>query len=212
MSRKSRPSEAAAVAAALAALVACGGGTLVTATELPNEPRHPDGVVLEPPAAVPDAGDFAPARGVVALREPLGESAVRDVVGDYFDAFVHEDTAAMNKLVTDDVVELGTQGRNDATALRNAWKARTSALDYHKLEGSTVADLDSMQRYGYGDLGGPGREPRPSEMRPGDQLVKVTVLEARVGGERYCGDNVVFLLRRDGARYRIAGIEEKDAP
>ncbi|MGH7281498.1 MAG: hypothetical protein ACRELY_08255 [Polyangiaceae bacterium] len=190
----------------------CGGGTLVTATELPNEPRHPDGVVLEPAPAVPDAGDFAPARGVVALREPLGESAVRDVVGGYFDAFVHEDAAAMNKLITEDIVELGTQGRNDANALRAAWKARTSALDYHKLEGSTVADLDSMQRYGFDDLGGPGREPRPPEMRAGDQLVKVNVLEARVAGERYFGDSITFLLRRDGARYRIAGIEEKDAP
>lgn len=179
---------------------------------MPSEPRHPDGVVLEPPPAVPDAGDFASARGVVALREPLGESAVRDVVGGYFDAFVHEDNAAMTKLVTEDVVELGTQGRNDINVLRNAWRARTSALDYHKLEGSTVADLDSLQRYGYDDLGGPGREPRPPEMRVGDQLVKVTVLEARVGGERFFGDSVIFLLRRDGARYRIAGIEEKDAP
>lgn len=197
---------------AAAMTFACGGGALVTATEMPNEPRHPDGVVLEPPPAVPDAGDFAPARGVVALREPLGEGAVRDVVGGYFEAFVHEDNAAMNKLVTEDIVELGSQGRNGPDALRSAWKARTSALDYHKLEGSTVADLDSLQRYGYDDLGGPGREPRPPEMQRGDQLVKVTVLEARVGGERYFGDNVVFLLRREGARYRIAGIEEKDAP
>lgn len=212
MSRRSRRSESLIGAFALAAVVACGAESLPTTTELPETPRHPDGVVLEPPPAIPDASDRAAATGVVALREPLGAVAVKSAVDGYFQAFIREDRAAMERLVTDDVVELGSQGKNGKDALGAEWKARTNALDYHKLEGTTVEDLDSIETFGYDDLGGPGREPRPAEMEPGDVLVRVTVLEARVAGERFFGDTVVFLLRRDGAKYRIAGIEEKDAP
>jgi len=183
-----------------------------TLAEMPVEPRHPDGVVLEPAPALPDASDQANPRGVVALREPLGDDAAKKVVHAYFKAFVKEDRAGIEKLVTDDVVELGTQGRNGKDALEGAWKARTSSLEYGKLEGSTVEDLDSIERYGYEDLGGAGRDPRPPEMGPSDLLVRVRVLEARFAGERYFGDSVVFLLRRDGADYKISGIEERDAP
>jgi hypothetical protein len=179
---------------------------------MPVEPRHPDGVVLEPSPAIPDASDLAIARGVVSLREPLSEEAVKKTVHAYFVAFVKEDHNAIEKLLTDDVVELGTQGRDGKDALTAAWKARVSALEYGRLEGSTIEDLDNIERYRFDDLGGAGRDSRPPEMRPSDLLVRVRVLEARVQGERYFGDVLVFLLRREGAEYKIAGIEERDAP
>jgi hypothetical protein len=193
-------------------LAACGAETIPTAAEMPAEPRHPDGVVLEPAPAIPDASDLANARGVVALREPLGDEAAKKTVHAYFVAFVHEDRNAIEKLLTDDIVELGTQGRTGKEALAAEWKARASSLEYGKLEGTTVEDLDDIQRYRYDDLGGAGRDSRPPEMRPSDILVRVRVLEARVQGERYFGDSITFLLRREGADYKIAGIEERDAP
>jgi hypothetical protein len=193
-------------------LAACGAEAMPTAAEMPVEPRHPDGVVLEPSPAIPDAGDVASARGVVALREPLGEEAIKKTVHAYFVAFVKEDRVAIEKLMTDDVVELGTQGRNGKDTLAGEWKARVSSLEYEKLEGTTVEDLDGIERFHYDDLGGAGRDSRPPEMRPSDLLVRVHVLEARVQGERYFGDIIVFLLRRDGPEYKIAGIEERDAP
>ncbi|MEO8877837.1 MAG: hypothetical protein ABI461_19745, partial [Polyangiaceae bacterium] len=84
---------------------------------MPEGPRHPDGVVIEPAPALPDASDQATSRGVVALREPLSDDAVKKTVHAYFAAFVKEDRIAIEKLVTDDVVELGTQGRNNKAAL-----------------------------------------------------------------------------------------------
>jgi hypothetical protein len=179
---------------------------------MPVEPRHPDGVVLEPAPAIPDASDFASARGVVALREPLGTEAIKKTVHAYFVSFVKEDRIAIEKLMTDDVVELGTQGRNGKEALFGEFKARASSLEYERLEGTTVEDLDGIQQFHYDDLGGAGRDSRPPEMRPSDLLVRVHVLEARVQGERYFGDVLVFLLRREGSEYKIAGIEERDAP
>ena len=196
----------------IALLAACGAEAIPTAAEMPIEPRHPDGVVLEPPPAIPDAGDLATARGVVALREPLSDDAVKKTIHAYFIAFVKEDRTAIEKLLTEDIVELGSQGRNGKDALAAEWKARVSSLEYGRLEGSTVEDLDNIERYHYGDLGGAGRDSRPPEMRPSDLLVKVRVLEARVAGERYFGDTIIFLLRRDSADYKIAGIEERDAP
>ena len=44
-------------------------GPLETATEIPKAPRRPDGVVLEPPPALPSPADRAPASGIVALRD-----------------------------------------------------------------------------------------------------------------------------------------------
>ncbi len=179
---------------------------------MPVEPRHPDGVVLEPPPAIPDASDLASARGVVALREPLSDEAVKKTVHAYFIAFVKEDRSGLEKLLTDDVVELGSQGRNGKEALWAEWKARVSSLEYGRLEGSTIEDLDNIERYRYDDLGGAGRDSRPPEMHANDLLVRVRVLEARVAGERFFGDTIIFLLRREGAEYKIAGIEERDAP
>ncbi|MEO7110244.1 MAG: hypothetical protein ABI183_07400, partial [Polyangiaceae bacterium] len=146
-------------------LAACGAEAIPTVAEMPVEPRHPDGVVLEPSPAIPDASDLAFARGVVSLREPLSDEAVKKTVHAYFVAFVKEDRAAIERLLTADVVELGTQGRNGKEALSAEWKARVSALEYERLEGSTVEDLDNIERYRFDDLGGAGRDSRPPEMR-----------------------------------------------
>lgn len=207
----SRRSRAGAAAFALAALVACGAESLPTATALPDEPRRPDGVVLEPLPAIPDAGDQATANGVVTLRAPLGDEAVHDVVEAYFVAFVRSDGTAMERLLTEDAVDLGSSG-GDRDSLLQSWRARHAALDYKKLEGTQIADYDRIDRFHYEDLGNPSGEPRPANMQPGDLVVRVPILAARVGTERYFGDAIVLLLRRVGGTYKIAGIDEKQAP
>ena len=46
------------------------------------------------------------------------------------------------------------------------------------------------------------------EMMPGDVLVRAHVLTPRVGSERLFGDELLFLLRPDHGRYRIAVLFE----
>jgi hypothetical protein len=199
-------------AACVLACAACGGAGAVTATELPTTPRRPDGVVVEPEPALPPIGERASARGVVALREPLSDEAVKDVVRAYFTMFEHEDLEGLALLVTTDVVSLDVRARGSRSSILETWRARMRQLDYAKLAGLEVVQLDRLEHYGYDDLEGSSSPPRPSVMRPGDTLVKVPISAARVAGERYFGDTLILLLRREDGRFKIAGVAEDDAP
>ncbi|WP_394828861.1 hypothetical protein [Pendulispora albinea] len=198
--------------------------TAVTGPEAQPAPRRPDGVVLDPPAAIPLAVDRVAARGVVALREPLGDEALFDVVRTYVTAFQHEDVDGLIQLLAFDAVALDAKGPRSRSAIVDAWRARFRNLDYAKLVGTEVIDFDAIERYTAQNLGSAGSSSsssssssfgvpaRPAEMRDADVLLRIPVAAARVAGERYFGDVILMLLRRDGERYRIAGLAEEDAP
>ncbi|WP_394850299.1 hypothetical protein LZC95_22930 [Pendulispora brunnea] len=184
----------------------------MTAPETPSEPRRPDGVVLDPPAAIPLATDRAGARGVVALREPLGDDAMFDVVRAFVSAFQREDADALIGLLTFDAVLLDAKGTKSRSAIVDGWRARFRNLDYSKLVGTEVIDLDAIERYTAQNASSANVPARPAEMREGDVLLRIPVAAARVAGERYFGDVITMVLRREGERYRIAGLGEEDAP
>jgi len=192
-------------------LAACGGSRgPVTAVELPSGPRRPDGVVIEPAAALPSPKERAPARGVVALREPLGEEAAREVVRAYVAAFEREDLEALEQLLTPDAASLEPRSRGSRSAIIEAWRARLKQLDYARIAGAEIVALDRLERYELDDLEAQGAPPRPSDMRPGDVLVRAPVATPRVAGERYFGDYIVMLLRRqEGGHFKIAGLVEE---
>ncbi|WP_394839595.1 hypothetical protein LVJ94_22170 [Pendulispora rubella] len=203
-----------ALAVLLPALAGCRSApvTAVTAPEAPPEPRRPDGVVLDPPPAIPLATDRAGARGVVALREPLGDDAMFDVVRAFVSAFQREDADALIGLLTFDAVLLDAKGTKSRSAIVDGWRARFRNLDYSKLVGTEVVDLDSIERYTAQNAAGANVPARPAEMREGDVLLRIPVAAARVAGERYFGDVITMMLRREGERYRIAALGEEDAP
>lgn len=191
-------------ALALAGVIACGGaGPLETATEVPKAPRRPDGVVLEPPPAMPLAADRAPAGGVVALREPPADKDVEEVVRAYVHAFEREDLEALVELLAEDAGPLGRAGGR--AQLVEVWKTKMKSFEYQKLAGSEVARYAQIERHTYETLGGPGAAPRPSEMRPGDLYVRVPIATPRVGMDQLFGDVLVLLLRREDGRLKIAG-------
>jgi hypothetical protein len=191
----------------------------VTGVEIPDAPppRRPDGVVVEPPPAVPEATEHATSSGVVALREPLGGEAVLAVVRAMFRAFAHEDRDALSALLTADAAPLAMgaasaqgPGRGVHGALLDQWSARLRSLDYGLLAGTEVARVDRIDTYTYADLEGTsGGMARPEAMRSGDLLVRVPVALPRVGAEPLFGDVVVLLLRREGDGFRIAGEGEE---
>jgi hypothetical protein len=187
----------------------CASGPVVTAAELPTVPRHPDGVLLEPPPALPTPEDRAEARGVVLLREPLGPEAVRHLVTDFLHAFVQEDIDALLTLLLPNAGPLDGPRRG---TLRDTWYARMRSFDYSKLSGEEIAHFDQIERAEYDDLGEPGEPPRPTMMRRGDVLVRVPIATPRVGTDQVFPEVLILLLRRDEGRFKIAGVGEENGP
>jgi len=47
-------------------------------------------------------------------------------------------------------------------------------------------------------------------MRPGDTLVRAPVEVSRIGPDKFFGDVLVMVLRRDDTHYKIVGYDELD--
>lgn len=171
---------------------------------MPKAPRRPDGVVLEQPPAMPAPADRAPAKGVVALREPLADKDVEDVVRAYLRAFEREDDQALQELLATEAAPLGRPGTS-RIHLMELWKAKMRNFEYQRLAGVEVARISQIEKYTYDTLGAPGTPPRPPEMKAGDLYVRVPIATPRIGSEQLFGDVLVLLLRREDGRLKIAG-------
>ena len=177
-----------------------------------SPPRRPDGVLLDEPAALPASSDRAAARGVVSLREPLAIDAIKDIAHAYVRSFAREDESAFNQLLfAPDVAPLYTT-RVGRQTLSEQFRTRIKNYDYAKLGTSEIARLDQIERYAIDELGLPGTPDRPSEMKPGDLLIRIPIATPRIGAEPLFGDVVVLLLRRDEGRFKIAGAAEENGP
>jgi len=170
---------------------------------MPKTPRRPDGVVLEPPPALPQPTDKAGATGIVALREPLADKDVEDVVRAYVRGFEREDIEALRQLLAQDASPLGRAGNRQA--LIDLWAMKMKNFEYQRLAGSEVARISQIEKETFESLGQPGAPPRPQEMRPGDLYIRVPIAIPRVGSEQLFGDVLVLLLRREEGRLKIAG-------
>jgi hypothetical protein len=193
--------------------VACGASSPpVTAPTVPDGPRQPDGVVIEPPPAIPEVDERVAAGGVVALRAQLGSEAVLTVVHRLFRAFSREDAEALQAILTDDAALLGAAGARGKGTLLDQWKARVKNPSYARLAGVELVERDRIERFTYEDLGGPGAPERPPMMKRGELLVRFPIATPRVGSEQLFGDSMTLLLRRDGQTYKIAGMGEENGP
>ncbi len=174
--------------------------------------RHPDGALMDTmPAALPVATDRAEARGVVALREPIGTNAIRAVVAAVAEAWQRESPEALGDLLTPDAGPIEGRSRGSA-ALVEGWRQRLHAHEYGRLAGVELVRLERIERYDWDDLSAPGAPPRPLEMRRDEVYVRVPIEVTHVGGERLFGDLIVLLLRREERRYKVAAYGEVDAP
>jgi hypothetical protein len=194
--------------AALPGAGCVGAGAFETATEMPKTPRPPDGVVLDTPPALPLAADRAPASGIVALREPLADKDVEDVVRAYVRAFEREDIDALVQLLAQDATPLGRAGTK--TQLIDLWRTKMKNFEYQKLAGVEVARVAQIEKHDYDGLGVSGGPMRPSEMRPGDLYIRVPIATPRLGTDQLFGDVLVLLLRREEGRLKIAGQSDEN--
>lgn len=172
--------------------------------------RVPDGVVLDAPASVPAVQVRAPARGVITLREPVADEAVRKLVGDLVSAFQREDLAALRALLTSDAGLLSGRARAERADLVPSWARRLSQLDFKKLAGVELVRLEKVVRYEFEDLSDRDEPARPNEMVPGDVLVRFPMEVTKIGDERFFGQTLTLLLRREDGRCKIAGYAESE--
>jgi hypothetical protein len=201
----------------LACAVACEGARPVapTATELPDAGRHPDGVLVETPAALPSPVVRAEARGVVALREPLGVEAVHEVVLALVQAVQSEDLPAFEQLLLPECATIETGAvRGSRVVIVERFRRRMRELDFSRLAGVELVRTDHIQHFEFEELESQREIARPPSMRPGDILVRFPIENARLGADRYFGDTWTLVLRRvEGTRkYRVAAFGESEAP
>jgi hypothetical protein len=182
-----------------------------TITEMPDASRRPDGILLETPPAIPSANDRAEARGVVALREPLGVDAVRDVVMALVRAFVREDIGALDALLADGAVPLEGAGRGSRATLIERWRQRMQQVEYSRLGGVEVVRPEKIQHFEYDEMGGADEPARPPEMKRGDVFARVPLEVSRIGPDKFFGDTWLLILRRsDATHYKVAAFGEVD--
>jgi hypothetical protein len=167
--------------------------------------------VVEPPAAMPSPAARAEARGVVALREPLAGDAVRDLVSALIDAWARESLDALSALLTADAGPFEARARGRA-AVVESWRQRLRAHPYGRLAGMELVRPERIERWDAEDLGSADAPARPPDMRPGELYVRVPLEVSRIAGERFFGDIIVMLVRREEGKYRIAAYGEIDAP
>ena len=197
--------------AACLAMAGCvGSGGLETATEMLKAPRRPDGVVLEPSPALPAASDRVSASGIVALREPLADKDVEDVVRAYVRGFEREDVDALVQMLAQDAAPLGRAGGK--AQLIELWRSRIKNFEYQKLAGVEIARIAQLEKNSYETLGASGGPSRPAEMRPGDLHVRIPIATPRVGSDQLFGDFLILLLRREEGRLKIAGQADETGP
>jgi hypothetical protein len=202
------------LAPALFGAVACGpragqGPGFATATDLPDVPRRPDGVVVDPSSELPIVEDTADvASAIVALKPPLPGKAARIVVAAFFHAITGEDLDALSDLLTPDA-NAPSRSRSGSTTMVDHWRARMRHFHYRTLANDTLYQDADIELYRFDDLEtlAAGRPLRPPEMTRSDLLVRVPMLVVRAG-DRVFGDEIVFVLRRDKERFRIRQILE----
>jgi len=166
-------------------------------------------VVLEPPPALPSVVERADTRGVIALREPLGGDALREVVLAVLEAWQRESVEQLMALLTNDAGPLEARSRGRAT-LVETWRQRMHTHEYHRLEGMTLVRVERIERYRWEDLSTPDSPPRPPEMHPDELYVRVPLEVTRIAGERLFGEHLLLLLRREEGKYKIAAYGESD--
>jgi hypothetical protein len=210
-----RPSNSAdfwlfALLAAACSASAPRGPSFATLTELPEEPRRPDGVVVDPSPELPVPAEAADrGNGIVALKPPLPDRAARAMVAAFMRSIVAENVEALTELSATDAT-VAARGRTGAPSLVDHWRARMRHFRYRTLAGEVLYRDADIELYRYEDLETPlpGRPLRPPEMVPTDVLLRVPILVVRAGSERVFGDDILFHLRRDKGRYVIRQLVE----
>ena len=201
------------LAIALGALCSCGAqpnAALVTASELPEQRRRPDGVAVDPSSSPPAAKDVAATtEGLVTLRTPVGLEQAFTTIQMFFQAIVAEDVDLLGAMLTRDALNtnpaLASAGPVGSPSASLFWAHRFRRLDYTKLAGEVVYLENDLEVFRAGDELSVSPHPsvRTEALGAGDVVIRVPIATARIGTERLLGDEILVWLRRTGNEYKI---------
>jgi hypothetical protein len=198
------------VAATLPACAAHRALQFETASKPPDEPRRPDGVAVDLESALPSAQPTGSTRdGLVPLQEPVDDSHAMQSVRVFFRAVSNEDVETMSSVLANDAQQL-PMGTGSGMRVDRHWERRFRKFDY-AVGGGELPYRDSMvETYRFEDLAEPlpGRPLRPVSMTPQDVLIRVPVTRTRYGIDRVFGEELLFLLRRQGRQFEIHTVHE----
>ena len=169
--------------------------------------RRPDAVVVEPPAAMPTVTARAPARGVVALREPLAGDAVQAVMQQVTDAWQQGSLEALVGVLTSDAGPIEARGRGRGPLIES-WRQRLHAHEYTRLAGLDLIRPERVERWTWDELGASDGPARPADMRPDELYVRAPVEVTHLGNEKVFEDVIVLLLRPEDGRYKVSAYGE----
>jgi hypothetical protein len=172
-------------------------------------------VAIDPSSAPPaarDRGDTAD--GLVTLRTPLGVDRARATVEELFRKIVIEDGDGLEPLFTRDAQAITTLAPGGGGPTPQAvlfWQGRFRKLDYTKLAGETLYRADELTVYRAEDVIESPVHPaiRVDALAGADVVVRIPIRAARLGADRFFGDEMILWLRRDGDRYRIYRVLEE---
>jgi len=202
----------------MVAILGCGGGAAAAPDALDPAaspassgapPRRPDAVVLEPGAALPRSAARADARGVVALREPVGGGKVTDLVQSFLAGWQHDSLDSLAALLTRDAAPIDARARGRA-GLVEGWRQRLHAHDYGRLAGVELVRPERIERWDRDELMVAGTARPAQEMLPGDIYVRVPLEVTAVAGEKLFADTLVMILRLEEGKLLIAAYGEVD--
>ncbi len=200
---------------AVALLLACGACAATPAAPVVAEtassalppPRRPDGVVLEPPPAIPPTVTVADARGVVALRASLSSDAIRDCVAALLDAWQRASLDALSALLAEGAGPIEARARGPG-ALVEAWRQRLRSHEYKRLEGLDSGAPRPRRALRVRRAGRAGLARAPGRHAPRRDFVRVPLEVTQVAGDKLFEPTIVLLMHAEGGRARITAYGE----
>jgi len=158
---------------------------------------------------MPDVAVRATARGVIALREPMAEDAVRAVMEQMAGAWQLGSLEGLLALLTADAgpIDARAQGRGP---LVEGWRQRLHAHEYARLAGVDLVRPERAERWTWDELGGFDGPARPADMRPDELYVRAPLEVTYIANEKVFGDEMVLLLRPEDGRYKVSAYGEID--
>ena len=184
------------------------GPIFETSNSLPADDRATEGVAFDNDGPLPSAKATAHTNDVVVtIKEPFDRNQALRAIRVFFRAIRSEDSNLMATVLAESA-EAVSADSGARTQLKRHWSRRFDRFDYQTLEADPPYRESMVEIYGYGETVLPGRSELPRYMRAGDVFVRVPVTRVFQGYDRLFGDEIGFLLRRNGKRLEILETHE----
>ena len=181
-----------------------------TASSPPTDRRKPDGVAIDRDSAIPSARSTGSTTDVLLpLKEPVDLSEAMQPVRVFFRAVAAEDMDLLLTVLDEAAEQVNLEADTKASSKQH-WLRRFEKFEYAPFAVAPPYRESMVETYRFSDLDElmPGRPSRPSGMEPHDVLIRVPIAQTTYGYEHMFGDEILFLVRRNGLAIQIFTVFE----